>query len=506
VSEPPSENNTTSRLRARLRGWADRADEAVNQFVADSIDGHRVRPWRREANLRVFVSYRREAGPGQAHRLASDLEKQFGGDGVFFDEQAIPAGAKFDAVIRERAGGCDVLLAVIGPGWLDATRNGERRLLNPDDYVRREIEAALERRVPVIPVALPGATLPEQDDLPGSLRGLRARPALAVEIPSESFWVVTVDSLARWLLSIRDEKRRRDKALADVAEQREKLQRELENVNARLRSAQRSAAEASTRRAGLDEQLSAAQDALARQISEAGPPRAVERGIRVLVSSRADTAREASRLESDLVSRLGTDRVLAHQPAAEADPETLRDRAGRSDALLAMIGPQWECAGVLTAEDPIRQEIEAALERGIPIIPLLIKRSELPGPEELPESLRPMCAYQALLLPDQFWTSGFEKLSAQLERIEGAVQKREDAVAAARDHLRELEKRAEQATRDRSHSESAAQSAETRAAALEADMRRVEKEEDGITGQSADESPAFLAGPPAPRTVTVPWR
>ena len=91
---------------------------------------------------------------------------------MFLDERAIGAGEDFDAVINERVGGADVLIAVIGPGWVDM----QPRLLDEGDYVRREIEAALGRRVPVIAVATPGATLPDVEELPESLRPMLARP------------------------------------------------------------------------------------------------------------------------------------------------------------------------------------------------------------------------------------------------------------------------------------------------------------------------------------------
>src|SRR5579863_5991970 len=194
-----------SKWPGALRQMFVKADERVRALVR----------LRADADLRVFVSYRHEAGPGQAHRLASDLGAQLGQDRVFLDAQSIPEGAAFDEVITERIGLCDVLLAVIGPGWLEATerdalRPGRdspgRRLDNPSDYVRREIEAALVRRVPVIPVSTPGATLPDRDALPESLRPLLDHPALRIEIPRDDVWVVAIDSLARWLLAIADEK------------------------------------------------------------------------------------------------------------------------------------------------------------------------------------------------------------------------------------------------------------------------------------------------------------
>src|SRR5262249_30582965 len=74
---------------------------------------------------------------------------------------------------------CDVLLAVIGPGWLTSVdARGLRRLDNPADFVRIEIEAALARDIRVIPVLVDGAPMPAEQDLPDALRSLADRNAV----------------------------------------------------------------------------------------------------------------------------------------------------------------------------------------------------------------------------------------------------------------------------------------------------------------------------------------
>ena len=81
---------------------------------------------------------------------------------------------------------CTVLLAVIGPAWLTAAdERGRRRLDDPDDLVRLEIEAALARGVRVIPILVEGAVMPGRADLPESLAGLARRNALLIR--HESF-------------------------------------------------------------------------------------------------------------------------------------------------------------------------------------------------------------------------------------------------------------------------------------------------------------------------------
>src|SRR5438034_10553702 len=101
----------------------------------------------------VFLSYRRDDAPDAAGRIHDRLIAKYSSDRIFMDVDTIPPGIDFRRVIDEAVGKCQVFLAVIGPGWLMAVdRAGQVRLQNPADFVRLEIEAALERDIPVIPV------------------------------------------------------------------------------------------------------------------------------------------------------------------------------------------------------------------------------------------------------------------------------------------------------------------------------------------------------------------
>lgn len=126
----------------------------------------------------IFLSYRRDDSGGYAGRLADDLKQTFAGDQVWRDIEAIEAGADFVDAIGKAIGACSVLLALIGPRWLDAKNAaGERRLDDPNDFVRLEITTALERGVRVIPVLVGGATMPAEAALPEVLRPLARRQA-----------------------------------------------------------------------------------------------------------------------------------------------------------------------------------------------------------------------------------------------------------------------------------------------------------------------------------------
>jgi TIR domain len=131
------------------------------------------------ATGRIFISYRREETAYPAGWLYDRLVGHFGRDQVFKDVDSIDLGDDFPQVIADAVGSCDVLLALVGDRWLTITdRDGTRRLDRPDDFVRLEIEAALQRNVRLIPVLVDGATMPPADELPPSLAGMTRRQAL----------------------------------------------------------------------------------------------------------------------------------------------------------------------------------------------------------------------------------------------------------------------------------------------------------------------------------------
>jgi hypothetical protein len=121
----------------------------------------------------IFLSYRRVDTEAWAGRLFERLQSKFGPQ-VFMDiKGGIPRGADFERVLTTALAGCDVLLALIGPQWLGCTRtDGTRRLDVPDDWVRNEIDSALQRNIPVVPVLVGDARRPDRAELPEVLRSL----------------------------------------------------------------------------------------------------------------------------------------------------------------------------------------------------------------------------------------------------------------------------------------------------------------------------------------------
>jgi hypothetical protein len=111
---------------------------------------------------------------------------------VFKDLDSMEPGADFVEVIEETVARCDALLAVIGRDWLATREGGERRLDDPEDWVRLEIANALERRIRVVPVLVQRAPMPSAADLPEDLRVLARRHAVEL---SESAWAAQVNEL-----------------------------------------------------------------------------------------------------------------------------------------------------------------------------------------------------------------------------------------------------------------------------------------------------------------------
>lgn len=121
----------------------------------------------------IFLNYRTGDGDWAATLLKRELSVRFGVDNVFFAASSIPPGVDFAYQITQRLRECDVLLAIIGSGWLTAVdRRGRRRIDHPDDWVRREIAAAFQHEVRVIPVMLDGAGRLDGSGLPADIAGL----------------------------------------------------------------------------------------------------------------------------------------------------------------------------------------------------------------------------------------------------------------------------------------------------------------------------------------------
>src|SRR4051812_45724400 len=120
--------------------------------------------------MKVFISYRREDSRHVADRIYDRLTAHFGTGTIFKDVDSIPLGADFRRKLQEAVEQSGVMVVVIGDRWLRLTNKaGQRRLDNENDFVRIEIETALQRRIAVVPILIDGASMPPTDVLPASL-------------------------------------------------------------------------------------------------------------------------------------------------------------------------------------------------------------------------------------------------------------------------------------------------------------------------------------------------
>ena len=180
---------------------------------------------------RIFISYRRTDSAGYAGRIYDRLTAHFGEDAVFMDVDTIEAGVDFVHVLQNAVQSCDVLVALIGQRWLTIkSADGKRRLDDPEDFVRIEVAAALDRDIRVIPVLVDGTTMPHSTELPHNLKLLARRNALKVD--HDSFNAGTQRLISQIELALRVaermrvEKARREQEAQEKKEAEEKRARE----------------------------------------------------------------------------------------------------------------------------------------------------------------------------------------------------------------------------------------------------------------------------------------
>ena len=128
---------------------------------------------------KIFLWYRRD-DVDIAGRIFDRLSAKFGKENIFKDVDSIPLGVDFRKHLATMVENCDVLIAVIGSHWIRATQHGKSRLDDAKDFVRIELDAALKRDIPLVPVLIRGATMPDETDLPERLGTVSYRQGMSV--------------------------------------------------------------------------------------------------------------------------------------------------------------------------------------------------------------------------------------------------------------------------------------------------------------------------------------
>jgi formylglycine-generating enzyme required for sulfatase activity len=133
--------------------------------------------------MKIFISYRRADSTYLIGRIKDRLITAFGDQSVFRDLDDIPAGVDFRSVLEKETNGCNVMLVMIGPQWAGITdAKGNKRLFDPGDYTRIEVETGLKRlnETLVVPILLMNAAMPSAQDIPESLDQLRYQNAISI--------------------------------------------------------------------------------------------------------------------------------------------------------------------------------------------------------------------------------------------------------------------------------------------------------------------------------------
>ena len=130
----------------------------------------------------LFLSYRRAESADFTGRIVDRLIPRFGRNQIFLDIDNIPPGVDFRTHIRQWLQKTDVMLVVMGKSWVTATdaEKQTRRLDDPNDAVRVEIETAIKLGITIIPLLVQDAAMPAADGLPESLRPLAEQQPITV--------------------------------------------------------------------------------------------------------------------------------------------------------------------------------------------------------------------------------------------------------------------------------------------------------------------------------------
>ncbi len=126
--------------------------------------------------MKIFISYRRDDSADVTGRIYENLIPPLGPfapEDVFIDVDSMPLGVNFKDYLEMQVAQCALCLVVIGPQWTAiADERGTPRLHDPRDFVRIEVETALTRKIPVIPLLVMNARMPTAAELPASLSSL----------------------------------------------------------------------------------------------------------------------------------------------------------------------------------------------------------------------------------------------------------------------------------------------------------------------------------------------
>jgi hypothetical protein len=133
--------------------------------------------------VKIFISYRRAETQQEAQRIRLQLQLEFGIDSVFIDRN-IPLGQEFDKYLETELKSCNALIAVMGDDFFRTRKTRDSQSQEEIDYVRWEIETALQMEIPVFPIIVQKLEMPREKDLPDRLKAFTKKQALYAMDPA----------------------------------------------------------------------------------------------------------------------------------------------------------------------------------------------------------------------------------------------------------------------------------------------------------------------------------
>jgi hypothetical protein len=137
---------------------------------------------------KIVLSYRRDDAKTITNWLYEKLIERYGIDTVFRDIDSIQPTENFKKRIGRALKDCDFVVAVVGPNWQGAQSGGQARINAPNDWVRVEVETALQLDIPLLPVLVEDAEMPDPEQLPASLREMTEINALPIASGGARFY------------------------------------------------------------------------------------------------------------------------------------------------------------------------------------------------------------------------------------------------------------------------------------------------------------------------------
>ena len=132
---------------------------------------------------KIAISYRRADSEAMTGRIFDRLIAHYGKEAIFRDIDDIPPGIDFRLHINQTLLKTQILLVIVGPQWFGVASNGgANRIHEESDPVRVEVETALRRRVPLIPVLIDATRMPSAEQLPPGLKDFAFRNAVKIDI------------------------------------------------------------------------------------------------------------------------------------------------------------------------------------------------------------------------------------------------------------------------------------------------------------------------------------